>query len=276
MNNKIVKIMSLNENMIKIDDEYDFIMSDQEDGDYENLNNEIFSEENETSSSNSLQLFFDHPLSYLLEDYCTESFDYQSDTIETISNEVVETISNDNFDLSNDKIYNMITSISDISNISNKNLETIIIKIYANLYKSLTNKNSLHSNLYELISDLNVYFFVNKLSGKKFPDIILTNDYINNLYNELEIKYYTKIKALINLTISDNINSKYYEEKIDDMMIEIEEELLIQLFLTSQNNNLNSKEYWGIDYDFIVELSNIFNVGFNNSSKDEAYFIINL
>lgn len=159
-------------------------------------------------------------------------------------------------------------------------LKRLIFNIYSDLSKSLLGYKSEEVNIIAIIDNLNHYFSEEGISLKKFPIESFINESIyNEIINYFEESFYKEIR---NLTYECNKydhgtkEERVYQNKIDDHMYQIEEALYKKLFMSSSNSNISTNEYWDLNYDFIIDLSEIFglNVIFNCSLGERTYSLI--
>lgn len=148
-----------------------------------------------------------------------------------------------------------------------ENFKKLVLNIYIDLFDCIFGYKLKTNNILEIISQLNQYFIDCKISSEKFPVIFLTCDlfYLDTV-KYFETNFYNHIRELIT-------NSN--QDMIDSYICRIEGELYEKIFLGCSKSKISVKNYWGLQYCPIEDLSLIFNVEIKFSSRDcEKYYSI--
>ena len=196
----------------------------------------------------------------------------------TLSKMILNNNENENNNISSNKLNNIANNINNINNINTNNISNDINNISNNNINNISNNiNNIANNVNNIVNNTNNISDMNKIISIKdlyFTDNFFFLNYINKLYSNIHIPYFTSNRTLFNcmyLELIDNdskiiitntyeryVNKKYSKSfkkysdrlKLVDVLNEDEKDLILKEYVID-NYRLNLNSFNFIDQSLI-------------------------
>ena len=253
------------------DDDFEVIKSDQEDdGGYDRYDNEsdsfalISSQRSTTVNHETLKDFEsdENMLDLLIiynDDFNNqiESYNYglNYNKLDTIIEDTIieDTIIEDT--IIEDDDCNMYMKM--------ERIKKLFLNIYLDLFTSIFGYKLKTDDILFVLNKLNQYFIDQKISQHKFQIILFDSpSFYYDIIKYLDTEFYSNIIKLINKN-NESKCGPIFQYLIDNYIYKIEQIIYEKLFLNY--SILSPKNYWDLKYNFIEDLSLIFNIKINEN-----------